>query len=259
MSSAPPAPAKIDRQTTVPFLLKLFYRSGSFHRLDEFSVNSPLPPHLQIYTWQSCSLRELTSLLTSALPNLLPTPAAGTRVAFRLVYPDTRASSNARPGDPGRYMTKDLGSVVVGSSSADSNGDTVMNGTNALEGEAEKTLLDARFVIGDYVSCAVVPPLASGAVAPPPGGPSMSSSSRGGYGGGMGQSRGYGGPRDDFRGQRDGFGGPRDHGFGRGGYGRGPQGGGPPVPMEEWRRGEQVPYGGDFGGSRPRGRGGGRY
>ena len=256
--------AKVDRQTTTPFLLKLFYKFGSYHRLDEFSPNGPPPPHLQIYTWPSCSLRELTALLTSALPNLLPSPAAGTRVAFRLVYPDTRMSTNSRPGEPGRYMTKDLGSVVVGSSTSDmdTSGDTLMNGTSALEGEAEKTLQDARFIIGDYVSCAILPPLANGTVAPPPGS-GMGGPARGGYGGGNGLQRGGfgGGPRDDYRNGRDG--GPQRNDLGGGGYGgRGGRGGGgggglPSVPMGEWRRGEQVPYNSGSSYGRGRGRGNG--
>ncbi|KAF4625581.1 hypothetical protein G7Y89_g12586 [Cudoniella acicularis] len=106
------APAKIDRQTTTPFHLKLFYRNGGFHRIDEFNPQSELPQHVQIYTWQSCTLRELAHLLTIALPSLLPDPAIGTRLAFRLIFPDTR---NPGPGTgPGRYMTKELGSVVIG-------------------------------------------------------------------------------------------------------------------------------------------------
>lgn len=41
MSTAPPlttapttAPIKVDRRRTTPFLLKLFYRQGGFHRFD---------------------------------------------------------------------------------------------------------------------------------------------------------------------------------------------------------------------------------
>lgn len=257
------ATAKIDRQTTTPFLLKLFYRAGSFLRLDDFSPDGPLPPHLQIYTWQSCSLRELTALLTSALPNLLPSPAAGTRVAYRLVYPDTRPAST-RHNEPGRYISKELGSVVVGATGT--NIDVDMDGADAAEDDANKTLQDARFLIGDYVSCTILPPLANGAVAPVPSG--QGSAPRGGYGGPP--RNGTGGPRDEFRGARDGYGPPRENGFGGGGYGgrgggRGGYGGGgggdlgrgPNVPLGEWRRGEQLPQNGRGGYGRDGGGGGG--
>jgi len=105
-----------------------------------------------------------------------------------------------------------------------------------LEGEPDKTLQDARFVIGDYISCAVFPPLADGAVAPPPS--VGAGRGRGGYG--DGPPRGYGG---GFRGR----GGPRG-----GGMFNGDRIGGEGVPSGEWRRGERVPDG--FRG-RGRGRG----
>ncbi|RDL40748.1 Uncharacterized protein BP5553_00727 [Venustampulla echinocandica] len=252
--------AKVDRQTTTPFHLKLFYRNGGFHRLDEFSPLSELPPHLQIYTWQTCTLRELSHLLTSALPTLLPEPAIGTRLAFRLIFPDTR---NPGPGSgPGRFMPRDLGSIVIGDGAPgilpdDEEAEIVAGGqmAGALEGEPERTLQDARFVIGDYVCCAILPPSPNGTVAPSPVG-----ASRGGFGGGRGMG--------DFGG-RGGFGGPRENGFGFRGRG-GPRGGGgfgqAMVPSGEWRRGERVPegpsggrgrgygggYGGGFGGGRGR-------
>ncbi|KAF2728615.1 hypothetical protein EJ04DRAFT_516486 [Polyplosphaeria fusca] len=246
-------PAKIDRQTTTPFLLHLFYKTNSFHRLDEFSPNARLPPHLQIYTWPSCSLSELTHLLLTALPSLLAPPYAGTRLAFRMVFADLQS----RPGLPPRYISRELGSVVIGASS---DPDVDMNGTDAgdaegvkqalknLDGEPDRTFADAKFVIGDYVCCAILPPLADGSVAsapPAPAGPA-----------GRGPPRG---------GRENGFGARGDHGYGRGrgAYGdRRPSGG---VPSGEWRRGEAPPIssgggdgywrGGGGGGGRGRGRG----
>ncbi|GME48454.1 Sin3-associated polypeptide sap18 [Neofusicoccum parvum] len=264
MSVAP----KVDRQTTTPFLLKLFYRSNAFHRLDEFSPHSsaPSPPHLQIYTWPTCSLRELTHLLVSALPSLLPDPAIGTRLSFRLIFPDTRGAASARDTGPGRYLSKELGSVIVGGGGPgveeDDDGDgaaaapATTNGRGALdklEGDADKTLADARFVIGDYVSCCILPPGADGSVATGPPPASRYPSARD-YG------MGRGGPPP-----------PRENGYGDrsygGGYGRrggGPRyegggrlggGGGGGVPLGEWRRGE-IPSGGPPPGGYGRGRGG---
>lgn len=227
-------------------------------RLEEFSPHSssPPPPHLQIYTWPTCTLSELTSLLLTALPSLLPTPAVGTRLAFRLIFPDTRES--ARPG-PGRYLHKDLGSVVVGAGGPGVRGEDGGDGDNAtapsaaardLEGDAEKSLQGARFVIGDYISCAILPPLADGGVAALPAPTS----------GFAGRSGGYGPSRAGL--------GPRENGYGPspshsgGGYGR-PRGGrmgyesrGGGVPAGEWRRGE-IPSGpptGVYGRGRGRGR-----
>ncbi|KAL3423623.1 Sin3 associated polypeptide p18 [Phlyctema vagabunda] len=244
-------PGPIDRQTTTPFHLKLFYKTGSFHRLDEFNPLQELPPHLQIYTWQSCTLRELSHLLTTALPSLLPDPAIGTRLSFRLVFPDTRSSSH-NSSAPGRFLTKDLGSIIIGDGGPgilpDEDEAAIVAGgpmAGRLEGEPEKSLNDVKFVIGDYVACAVLPPSANGSVAPP------LVSSVGGRGGFAGRGN-YGGGRGDFGGR-----GTRENGFGDGFRSRGSRGGFGPgvgsVPSGEWRRGERIPEGPSGGG---RGRGG---
>ncbi|PYH94869.1 hypothetical protein BO71DRAFT_483460 [Aspergillus ellipticus CBS 707.79] len=199
------APPTIDRQSTTPFHLKLFYRLNNYHHLSDFapassssysSYNGPtsgpnairarsppppqsstthLPPHLQIYTWQSCTLRELSQLLTSALPTLLPSPSIGTRICFRLIYPDTKGAATMGPDARGRYLARDLGSVVIGSSSSsaahddegDENPAPAPRGMRLQGNDADKTLQDVRFVIGDYVDCAILPPLEDGSVAPP--------------------------------------------------------------------------------------------
>lgn len=156
-------------------------------------------------------------------------------------------------------MVRELGSVVIGASASDrgENGDANGNGSvlgiKDTEGEAEKMLQDVKFVIGDCVCCAIYPPLANGAVAPPPSGPAAGL--RGGYGGGGPPRGGYGG-------------GMRENGYGDGGYsirGRGARGAyggggdfgrlqhGRDVPSGEWRRGEHVPDGPGYRG------GGGGY
>lgn len=265
------APAKIDRQTTTPFLLRLFFKQGSFHRqvtanrratvtltgprLDEFDPTLPrLPTNVQIYTWQSCTLRELCQLLLSAVPSMLPQPYAGARIAFRLVYPDIQGSN--RPGAPGRYISRDIGSVIVGAPSRHddvdmegSDGGSVAEALRQLDGDPDRSLADVKFLIGDYIACAILPPLPDGGVpaAPPP----LSGPGRGPPPGS------YGG-----RGRENGFGGRGDWG---GGYGRGGRGGGRfddrrmsggGVPSGEWRRGEAPPER-ESGFGRGRGRGGG--
>lgn len=231
----------INRETTVPFHLKLFFRQNAYHALTDFPIPTPtgpnstreLPPHLEIYTWQSCSLRELSSLLAGALPSQLPDPQAGTRLCFRLIYPDTRGAATEGRG---RYLSKDIGSVILGRS-GEKNGHDEQRINGARRGfmgkdasshdEADKTLADARFVVGDYVDVAILPPLDDGSVAPPvqggrgpPGGP---------IGGGM----------RAFRAPRENGGGGGRRGPGGGGMGRGPPGNG--LPSGDWKRGERLP------------------
>ncbi|KAI1932345.1 hypothetical protein LOZ66_006892 [Ophidiomyces ophidiicola] len=247
--------SKLDRETTTPFHLKLFYRQSSFNHLSDFHISSPgtLPPHLQIYTWYSCTLRELAHLLTSCLPSLLPDPAVGTRLSFRLIYPDTKN----QPGGPnasndavrGRYLSKDMGSIVI-SPRADSEGrehslSTTLAGPNIdLSGEdADRTLQDSRFIIGDYIECAILPPLQDGSVAPNV------------------TPRGASGAFAIGSGMRA-FPPVRENGFGRQRHGGAGSGRGaittPAVPSGEWRRGERIPdEGGRIygrGNHRPRGR-----
>ncbi|KAL4891585.1 Sin3 associated polypeptide p18-domain-containing protein [Aspergillus ambiguus] len=256
----------IDRQATTPFHLKLFYQQHNYHHLSDFAIpSSPgassggpvsgpnairtshsqsihstahLPAqHLQIYTWQSCSLRELSQLLTSALPHLLPDPAVGTRLCFRLIYPDTKAAATLGPdaAGRGRYLSKDLGSVVVGPREGfdEDDGAAPAKGPLRMQGaDAEKTLQEARFVIGDYIDCAILPPLEDGSVAPPltVGRGAISSN----VGGGMRAFRDAGA-----------FGGRS-----RGGRGGGP-GGDRAIPPGDWRRGERLPDGGPGSGPGP--------
>ncbi len=237
-SPSPPPKASIDRQTTAPFLLNFCYRSSAFHNLTDFPVPTPsnphphLPAHVQIYTWMSCTLRELAHLLTQALPHILPGPSIGTRLSFRLVYPDVHAARGGgrlEPEGRGRYLSKEIGSVVI-SAPDSSNGE----GLARLEGEdADKTLEEARFVIGDFVDCAVFPPLSDGSVV------------------GRGSVSGRGAPREN------GYGRVRGGGYGmgsRGGFNgynsRGDFGGPASIPSGEWRRGERLPDSGGFRGGR---------
>ncbi|TKA26695.1 hypothetical protein B0A50_04803 [Salinomyces thailandicus] len=256
--SLQPANQPVDRTTTAPFLLHLFYRPHQPLEPHEFSQPPPpnpdpsvhpdytslLPSSLrqnsvQIYTWPTCTLAELTGLLLSVLPDaVLGGEKVGVRLVFKLVFPDTRATVGV--DGRGRWVERALGSVVVGGKTAQlpegGPGDA-----DGLTGDAEKTLGDARFVIGDYVVCTILPPGEDGRVAPLPV---------------VGRGGGRGGPPGP-----GGFGG-RENGFGRGGGGwRGGRGGfgAPPPPVGDWRRGERVGGGGGYGGSGGGYGGGGRY
>ncbi|KAL1296728.1 hypothetical protein AAFC00_000198 [Neodothiora populina] len=291
MALQPTPDQKIDRQTTTPFLLRLYYRSNAFHSPSEFTTVPPpsslQQQSLQIYTWPTCTLAELTGLLSSALPHLLPSPAVGTRIGYRLVFPDTRSVPASGGGDgPGRWLSKDLGSVVIGADVVgrggngyddDDDDDDMTNGHDdvsdpaglgKLGGDAAKTLAEARFVIGDYISCAILPPLSDCSVAPLPpadrgyggpggrGGGGRDNYGRGGGGGGGGRlENGYRGG-----GRRGGGGGGVGYNGDRGDRGDRDRGFGANVPNGEWRRGERIPEGpsaGGFGGRSSRGRSGG--
>lgn len=261
-------PPQIDRQTTTPFLLKFCYRSGGFHNLSDFPIPTPpnptppLPAHLQIYTWPSCTLRELAYLLTGALPNILPDPAIGTRLSFRLVYPDTRPPPGGGRLEEARarYMSKEMGSVVVAPEEVGhTNGEAGAPKGPALEGDdADKTLGDSRFVIGDFIDCAVFPPLADGSVAP--GATTGYGARTANYGGGMSGGTGPP-PRENVFGRPRGGGGFMGGG-GRGGFGgggRGDFGRDATIPQGEWRRGERLPDSGYRGYAGGRGRGRSAY
>ncbi|KAI0875076.1 hypothetical protein GGS24DRAFT_456846 [Hypoxylon argillaceum] len=241
----------MDRHATSPFTLQLFYRTGAFHRPDEFSTDH-LPPYLTLHTWPDCTLDELTQHIAAADADLLPSPAIGTRLAFRLIFQDTRGATAAP-----KYTVKELGSVVIGDGGPGLDPEDVDAPQSLDNTDPSKTLGDARFVVGDYVSCAILPPLPDGSVAP-------ASSARMGRGTGAGESRlavgrAPDGPaRDrDATFQRHGRG---RGGAGRGGYelfsGRGPRGGGGNggVPSGEWRRGEKLPDVPPGGHQRTRGR-----
>ena len=192
----------------------------------------------------SCTLRELALLLTGALPGIISEKGVGTRLGFRLVFPDGGSGSGMERGrggaereelGRGRWVVRDVGSLVVGAGAKGGveNGTVEKQSGWELDGEdAGKTLEDVRFVIGDFVDVAVFPPLGDGSVV----GRGMVG------GGGRGRENGFGGGR----GRGGGF------GLGRGG------GGGPPVPSGEWRRGErqfEERYRGGGGGYGGRGRG----
>lgn len=157
--------------------------------------------------------------------------------------------------------------AVKESTTAMDSGNNSNTGALASSSEAAKTLADARFVVGDFLSVAILPPnLLDGSVVPASaarmgrgygvGGASLSGIG-GGSGGGaappdfpvVGRDRGYGG----YGYGRGGLG-SRMGGSGGGGYGR--EGGGAVPPMGEWRRGERLPDGPPQPSSR--GRGGGR-
>jgi len=140
------------------------------------------PNELQIYTWMDATLRELTSLVREVNPE---SRKKGTYFDFSVISPQNGRGLTGPNGVFCHYASRDIGTTVSGTKGMDDN----------------KTLTQARFVIGDYVDIAITPPN--------PGG-----------GGRAHRLDRIGDPRD--RDHRGGFGdGPR-----RGGGGFGDRGGG---------------------------------
>ncbi|PON20803.1 hypothetical protein TGAM01_v210312 [Trichoderma gamsii] len=143
-----------DDHDASPFLVRLFHKTGSFPRPEEFASSS-LPPYVSIYTWSTCTLNELALELAAAKPNALPNPAIGTRLSFQLVCPDLRGASATSTTQP-KFAVKELGSIVIGEGypgaedPEDAGPDTLMRDDFGRD----KTLADWRFVVGDYISCA---------------------------------------------------------------------------------------------------------
>ncbi|RDA90437.1 hypothetical protein CP533_5242 [Ophiocordyceps camponoti-saundersi (nom. inval.)] len=202
------------RLPPAPFLVHLIYRTGTFYRPEDFSSRS-LPPHISLYTWPDCTLSELAMELAASKPSILPHPTIGTRLVFQLVYPDLRGMTPL--GDtPPRYAVKDLGSIVIGQGGpgAETSELGASAGASRNDHDIGRTLNDARFVVGDFLSCAILPPLSDGSVAP--------ASSVRSYGV---RENGLGSGRGGRIGRREG----------------GPGGAGGGVPKGEWRRGETLP------------------
>ncbi|KAH8123067.1 hypothetical protein LI328DRAFT_135904 [Trichoderma asperelloides] len=221
-----------------PFLVRLFHKTGSFPRPEEFASSS-LPPYVSIYTWSTCTLNELALELAAAKPNALPNPAIGTRLSFQLVCPDLRGASATNTTQP-KFAVKELGSIVIGEGYPGAEDPDDDAGPDALMRDdfgKDKTLADWRFVVGDYISCAILPPRGDGSVVPP------GAARRGSISGGRdGRSGGF---RGGFHG--------RDCNYGRNnGRPNRPGWRDNRVPSGEWRRGEQLPDGPPGG---PRGRG----
>ncbi|KAE9992821.1 hypothetical protein EG327_007590 [Venturia inaequalis] len=228
----------VDRQADTPFLLRLFYKTGSHHTVQDFQADSQ-PPHVQIYTWTNATLTELSQLIANNLPQLLPAPSVGTRLSFELVVQEPTLQT--------RYSMKRLGTVVLGATPRSANGTTNGEeedaglGDDAITSDENKTLADARLVVGDYIDCAILPPLENGDIAPVPRLHAVPPTQFSG--------RLNGGDHGGGRRGRGGFGDAGRLGGGFGGDSRG-------VPNGEWRRGDVPPGGFDRGG-RGRGRGGG--
>eukprot|EP00794_Sanderia_malayensis_P000241 gene241-858_t len=123
-------PAKIDREKTCPFLLRVFVNQGRHNRLDEYTRHNVPKDELRIYTWKDATLKELMSLVKDVNPKAC---RKGTYFDFATIFPDPRR---------GNFLLKDIGTTCSGVKSAD---DAV-------------TLAERKFQIGDYLDIAISTP-----------------------------------------------------------------------------------------------------
>ena len=84
---------------------------------------------------------------------------------FQLVCPDLRETSSSANSGP-RFIVKDLGSTVIGEGGPGIDSDDDLDTSKLDIANGSRTLDDAHFVVGDFISCAVLPPLSDGSVAP---------------------------------------------------------------------------------------------
>ncbi|KAJ3308014.1 hypothetical protein HDU76_004185 [Blyttiomyces sp. JEL0837] len=120
----------VDREKLCPFLIRVFIKTEGHHDVHEFSASKQPEGEIHVHTWKDATLRELASLLVKQNPTLQD---PNVKISFRSIYPDQTRHGN------GSYQSKPLGQLC---------------NYRKLHDE-ERTLNEARFVIGDFVDVAV--------------------------------------------------------------------------------------------------------
>jgi len=118
----------VNREKVCPFLLRVFCKRGSHHRIEDFTINhQPVEDEVQIYTWKDASLREIASLLEEVDPKYA---LHGNIISFKSIYLENRRA---------RYSSRDLGTVNIYKPSKTD----------------DVTLEEKGFVIGDFIDVAL--------------------------------------------------------------------------------------------------------
>lgn len=114
---------EVDREKMCPFLLRVFYKENSYSKLEDLNNENFLNTNeLHIYTWLDANLREITTLIKSAID--IPSRKE-TKFMFSFVYYDSK----------GKLQRKEVGDVYLKKNSP----------------EELNTLYSLKFVIGDYI------------------------------------------------------------------------------------------------------------
>eukprot|EP00823_Brevimastigomonas_motovehiculus_P009395 TRINITY_DN9058_c0_g1_i1.p1 TRINITY_DN9058_c0_g1~~TRINITY_DN9058_c0_g1_i1.p1 ORF type:complete len:138 (+),score=9.89 TRINITY_DN9058_c0_g1_i1:36-416(+) len=122
------ADEKIDREKTVPLLLRVFPTQSAHHSEEDFAVRGKEPKdELQIYTWKDATLKELMEAIRSAKKQARDHTA---KFSFAFVYPDKR----------GKNVLKTVGYTFSNRTSPDDN----------------RTLASLKFETGDFLDVAIL-------------------------------------------------------------------------------------------------------
>uniref|UniRef100_A0A5S6QHL6 18 kDa Sin3-associated polypeptide n=1 Tax=Trichuris muris TaxID=70415 RepID=A0A5S6QHL6_TRIMR len=114
----------VDREKMCPMLVRLFTCLERHNAMRDYGRTRVPSNELQIHTWKDCTLRELTRLVKKAIPE---SRRRGTTCSFAIISPDDRAMV---------FRSREIGSTIIGQPGSM---------------DDDKTLADARFVVGDYI------------------------------------------------------------------------------------------------------------
>lgn len=137
----------VDRKKTCPFMVKMYCRINSHHRLEEFTPpRFPVEDEMIVYTWKDATLKELSLLVRQVLGDSeLPGGLKGTdltlKFSFNLLYPDAK-----RQG-VGHFTMKPMGWTFEG-------GELEAQNLQLVD-SSSKTLDSLRFVPGDFIDVAI--------------------------------------------------------------------------------------------------------
>lgn len=159
-------PLRVDRVKTCPSLLRVFVKAGSHHADSEFSTNQlPTRDEHQVYTWRDSTVREILNLVRDADPALRATTLPLARFSVRVVYWDANAN---------RYTSQEV-AVVQNRDLLQPPAGAHRQGPSpgSTNPRLDRTLADAKLVVGDFLDIAyIAPDPVISAAAPPMAGPS---------------------------------------------------------------------------------------
>eukprot|EP01083_Nonionella_stella_P122484 368539_1 len=132
--SQEPKIVDVDREKCTPFLIRVFVHRGRHAEDEEYRdpTNLPQKGQIHIHTWMDATLLELKQLISKVIPELSSPSGNDAVLSFALVYPDRK----------GKMIVKSCGKVM--------NTDR-----DRHKKDAQKTLKDLKFEIGDFLDVSI--------------------------------------------------------------------------------------------------------